>query len=223
MMRKKRAETTFVSYADAAIGGLLLAISIPFALAMFVSFNHMQRSEIGSSENAFFFVREKIGSTRIVWFTVTTGKFPPFKKEISPPNWATGSDVITHWDVFGVEDARGFPFRAFHGYVLSRRDSIETTSAILTRSQDSMDDAEWDNSFYPWAGDLSPRKLIPYKPIWLGLFANTLIYAVTIGMLIFLWKRGKAFVRSKYDLCVHCGYSRKGLRKPDICPECGQQ
>ncbi len=63
--------------------------------------------------------------------------------------------------------------------------------------------------------------LLPLRPLWPGLFANTAIYggawAVLIGGPILL----RRWLRARRGGCPVCGYSREGLKDGAPCPECG--
>ncbi len=64
--------------------------------------------------------------------------------------------------------------------------------------------------------------LLPLRPLWSGLLANTAIYggawAVLIGGPILL----RRWLRARRGGCPQCGYSREGLKKGTPCPECGR-
>lgn len=58
---------------------------------------------------------------------------------------------------------------------------------------------------------------MPVDPLWPGFLANSLVYAVALGLLWF----SPGMLRRRYrrrELCVHCGYP---LGIGTICPECG--
>lgn len=62
------------------------------------------------------------------------------------------------------------------------------------------------------------RLVVPTGPIWLGLAANTVVYALPI---LVLWAGPglvRGAIRRRRGRCERCGYELAGL---DRCPECG--
>ena len=60
---------------------------------------------------------------------------------------------------------------------------------------------------------------LPYRPLWLGLAANTVFYAAVIWLLIsgpFVLRR---IIRVKRGRCVKCGYP---VSESAVCSECGK-
>ncbi len=61
---------------------------------------------------------------------------------------------------------------------------------------------------------------VPYRPIMVGFFLNTLFYATLLWLFIFAAYALRRLIRRKRGLCVACGYD---MRHADhaACPECG--
>ncbi|MCZ6836824.1 MAG: zinc ribbon domain-containing protein [Planctomycetota bacterium] len=66
-----------------------------------------------------------------------------------------------------------------------------------------------------------PRvRMIPTKPIWMGFFGNTAVWAILLGMTWFLGKTSLHLVRRRKGRCQKCGYDLRGAEH-NRCPECG--
>ena len=60
----------------------------------------------------------------------------------------------------------------------------------------------------------------PFRPVWLGLAVNTVLYAAVLWPLIcgpFVLRR---FIRRRHGLCVKCGYP---MGESSVCTECGRE
>ncbi len=70
------------------------------------------------------------------------------------------------------------------------------------------------------------RVMFPYRPLWPGLIANTLLYgaswaaALWATIAVISW-RAKVR-RARRGRCGECGYDRRGLASAAVCPECGK-
>lgn len=75
----------------------------------------------------------------------------------------------------------------------------------------------------PWQDPIMSytlHRVIPCYPIWRGLLANTLLYAIFAGV-IFHWLPAlRRHVRYRYGKCPKCAYNLKHDLKSG-CPECG--
>ena len=75
--------------------------------------------------------------------------------------------------------------------------------------------------------ELPPASGIPWRPLWLGLLANSLILGIPLTFAGVGLGRGTRWcwrrVRSRHATqCAHCGYSRAGIPQDALCPECGK-
>lgn len=70
-----------------------------------------------------------------------------------------------------------------------------------------------------WPVDYPPT--LPYRPVWLGLAANTAFYAAIWLVLCFAVSSVRRLLRKRAGLCPGCAYSRVGLADDAVCPECG--
>ncbi len=73
----------------------------------------------------------------------------------------------------------------------------------------------------------SPRRVIfPYRPLWPGFIANTLVYFVawaSVLVVLFAGTTGmRRVLRARRGQCRRCGYDRSGLASAAVCPECGK-
>lgn len=62
---------------------------------------------------------------------------------------------------------------------------------------------------------------LPYLPIWPGLLADTLFYALLLATLHQLTTRARRAHRRKRNRCPTCDYDLRGLTTPN-CPECAR-
>jgi hypothetical protein len=62
--------------------------------------------------------------------------------------------------------------------------------------------------------------LIPFRPIWPGLLANTAFYGVILWALWFTPGAVRRAMRKQRGACVRCGYELQGGGQA-TCPECG--
>jgi len=60
---------------------------------------------------------------------------------------------------------------------------------------------------------------VPYRPIWIGLIGNTLLYAAIALAIMVFFRRRVVTCRRAAGECVACGYELG--RGVEICPECG--
>jgi hypothetical protein len=62
---------------------------------------------------------------------------------------------------------------------------------------------------------------LPYTPVWPGLIGNTVLCAGICWVAGWGPRAVRGWRRAKQNRCVGCGYSRSGLAKGTLCPECG--
>ena len=63
---------------------------------------------------------------------------------------------------------------------------------------------------------------VPIGPIWLGLAADTAIFASAWWLILFAPRRLRRTLRRRRGHCMTCGYDRAGLAPDALCPECGR-
>jgi hypothetical protein len=105
----------------------------------------------------------------------------------------------------------GWPFRALgymtHTYVRPRVGALH----------------EWAGHAGPVPRSIARTRLTPYllpaRPLWPGLAADTLIWAALIWLAL-LAMTARRRLRRRRGRCVRCGYDLRGAAH-DQCPECG--
>ena len=61
--------------------------------------------------------------------------------------------------------------------------------------------------------------VLPYRPVWIGFSANTLMYALAVGGLFAGVSISRRAIRRKRGQCIHCAYPRG---TSPVCTECGE-
>ena len=86
----------------------------------------------------------------------------------------------------------------------------------------------WNSSPIEVHGGMAVRRrsspnvvAIPFRVIWLGFVADTMVYAAAWFVLFQCVHVAKAMARSRRGHCRSCGYDRQGLPSGAPCPECG--
>jgi hypothetical protein len=119
-------------------------------------------------------------------------------------------------DEWFVEDARGFPWRCFWGGAsvvqAEGSDNVTPESAIV---------CEPPTDVAAGTSRLASLMVLPYRPLWPGLLANTAFYAVILWALWFTPGAVRRGLRRRRGACVRCGYDLRGAEFGAACPECG--
>jgi hypothetical protein len=127
-------------------------------------------------------------------------------------HWGTMIDSLD--DVSGsspapiLQEARGWPWLAVEC-------SMEQNPPNFTWTAD----AGFILPFPSQPTDLSLR-VLPYRPIWPGLIANTALFAILFACLTTTARAGRRALRRRRGLCPICTYDLSGNTTPG-CPECG--
>lgn len=101
----------------------------------------------------------------------------------------------------------GFPFFAAQG----RRTSTKGPTSWM----DGTSSDEW--LLFPAIRGVF--YIVPLRPMWFGMLANTVVYAALALGLMAAWRLWRRCRRSKKGHCANCGYDLVGIEGP--CPECG--
>ncbi len=127
------------------------------------------------------------------------------------PRW---SRPASSWSPTGkapcyITDARGWPLRSLVGAAQLQRSSVDSPSALY-----------WAVKLPGGQGRERPQypRLLPLRPIALGLVANTAFYAVATWLLYRVFVGLRRFIRRERGLCPACAYPRG---QSDVCSECG--
>ena len=59
----------------------------------------------------------------------------------------------------------------------------------------------------------------PYRPMWIGMLANVLVYSLLSLGVLFAWRLWRRSHRTGEGHWEQCGYDLVGIEGP--CPECG--
>ncbi len=65
-------------------------------------------------------------------------------------------------------------------------------------------------------------RLLPLRPIWIGVAVNTVFYAALLWLLLTASLRTRRLIRKRRGECVRCGYDLRGTTDI-ICSECGHE
>ena len=141
--------------------------------------------------------------------------------------------LIPHWGWFllppiapttiGTEhvrivDGRGWPFLALWSGIASENQSSAQPNLATIRTVRGI--ALATPSIHPRAK--TANRVLPYAPVWTGLIANTLLYAVAWLVAFVAWLQAASFRgrwRIARALCPNCGYP---TGTNPICTECGK-
>ncbi|MFT3686219.1 MAG: hypothetical protein QM783_15065 [Phycisphaerales bacterium] len=112
----------------------------------------------------------------------------------------------------------GWPFRCLTGSNLAGITDVALGAASQVSERSGL---VAFNERPPRAAGGATGWFIITRPIWLGLAANTLFFAILAGMVYAGWLAAVARYRRSRNLCTACGHSRAGLGAGVRCPECG--
>ncbi len=125
--------------------------------------------------------------------------------------------VVYRW-VVAQELRGGWPARTITGERWTRSDAMMGPSV---REEKTV--YRWSRSLGPAvlsSDDVHAWRLMPMRPLLLGLAINTLVYATLLWLLAGGAFALRRFVRVRRGLCPTCGYDlRHG--EHEACPECG--
>src|SRR5262245_32202201 len=119
------------------------------------------------------------------------------------------------WGV--AHDRRGWPMRAFDCVIIGPT-STRAPSVYLVRHGFAQGAAVLQPQ------SLAPIRVVPYRPVWVGLVVNTVFYGLVwwaiISAGVWLVGGGRAQARLRRGHCPACGYDLLG-NVAEGCPECG--
>jgi hypothetical protein len=141
---------------------------------------------------------------------------------------ANGAQVAPRlrWDHF-TQTLAGWPFRSLSGdrwqgsiYALSTREPDERRCALQLDSLPRRGDVY--RAAIPIRRDRptdSPGGLLPLRPVWPGLAADTFLYGAILWVLAAALARLRRFIRVRRHRCPVCGYP---MGDSPVCTECGE-
>jgi hypothetical protein len=156
----------------------------------------------------YVFVDSEVGATTVTLYPASF--FNSATPDASAPHVAS----VPYWVPFrqappymlASVTARGWPFRAFHYTSDVNYFTPDARSFICNVSGGIIVDTP------------HRRTIIPFRPIWPGLIANTLILGMSVWAIAFTVSAARRITRRNEHLCSCCGYCLRTLAR---CPECG--
>ncbi|MEE9128511.1 MAG: hypothetical protein V3T84_00710 [Phycisphaerales bacterium] len=107
----------------------------------------------------------------------------------------------------------GWPMRSFRGFVSGGLLDPNHSQTLLFPLQELNVIARER----PVGKGTWPRYL-PYRPIWLGLIVNTLLYATVLIAIMSMWAVMRSKLRLRRGRCPNCKYP---IGVSEVCTECG--
>ena len=130
-------------------------------------------------------------------------KVPYWSRTRSPP-MESDYQAIGLW-----EEARGWPMRSLVWHY-----SRQPSNGIEIK--------RWSFALSGTQGPVGLPRALPLRPIPLGFFINSLIYALCLWMLVSAPRDLRRYFRNKRGQCLKCGYDMRGSTVDSkVCPECG--
>ena len=129
----------------------------------------------------------------------------------TPPTEATIPDDGSRAYVWFGESAAGWPLRAVYTQItFDGRLNRNVSPNYIVEQRWAI---RWTSGSRDW--------VLPYRPLWTGLLANTALYAAAWTPLVLLPGAVARWRRARQGRCMRCGYARAGLKADAACPECG--
>ncbi len=147
------------------------------------------------------------------WVTIT----PPWARSVTTTSLHQHPDnrkYAREWDTF---EAHGWPWRAL---VFQEHGWYDHTNGFAHQIAGGLSVPHPQNpELTTWRGY---GVVLPYRPIWPGLLANTAIFATPWAVLLFGVPLMRRTTRRQRGRCVRCGYDLRGTPTQSPCPECGR-
>jgi hypothetical protein len=126
---------------------------------------------------------------------------------------ATQASPPTAWG--GCLDERGWPLPAAQALVLGEMSpQAPRAYRIVWGAPLNMDTTRGSRN------SLADIRMVPWRPVWTGLLADTVVYAGVWWCLLLVPRAIAARYRKRQGACKRCGYDMSGL-PAGVCPECG--
>ncbi len=131
----------------------------------------------------------------------------PAKHVIATPYWSRASSVPTlaDRDIRFIDTAQGWPLRCVLGHW---RESTSGSGTYI---------GQWILQI-PIAQSAAVLVGLPFRPIWIGIVANTLFNVLLICLVVACGRTCRSWIRRRRGLCYLCGYPVGGSLR---CTECG--
>jgi hypothetical protein len=158
----------------------------------------------------------QFGATQMGWLH----QFNGHRSEGTPErSWGGLAAAITDFSGQGgaVEDARGWPMLALWCDIrYSRQPAPSAPGGVVL-----VPSAPGGILLTPSASPRDDLRVLPYRPIWRGIGADSLLYGAAWGVAFAAAGFARRRIRVMRGTCGQCGYDRRGLAPDANCPECG--
>ncbi|MBX3359112.1 MAG: hypothetical protein KF745_11885 [Phycisphaeraceae bacterium] len=140
---------------------------------------------------------------------------PGFTALDSPPSWGTFAQPppLPPPGTLGEDAAFGFPFPCLWYRVLSQARGNASIGAAIEHG--------YHVRGTPNARATGSYTILPLRPIWPALIADSAIFASLWGILLFIPGPLRRFLRRRRGKCPHCAYDLRATPTGAPCPECG--
>ncbi len=133
----------------------------------------------------------------------------PFRTNLDHPRLPYASGQRNYEYIFQMAFGWPLPSLAVEYELSDSESTLQVNGGIPT-----------GQSLRPSLGAPLLKEMLPYLPLWPGLVANMVFYAVLLRIPFLVARWTIRFRRRRMGLCKTCGYDLRGAPH-DVCPECG--